>query len=89
MARVVDKLPPSRTGSGTEYPWHDWLDGRVWELTVGQDFVCKPESMRSLASSYAIKFGRSVRTRVSDDKTLLFIQARPIPQSDGQRPKEA
>lgn len=77
MARVVDKLPPSRKSTGPNYPWDEWLDGRVWELTVGEDFTGRIDSMRSAASNAAINIGRTVRTRVNREKTLLFIQNLP------------
>jgi len=90
MARVVDALPRSRAGGGAGpiYPWDEWLDGRVWELTAGEDFTIRIDSMRSSASSFSRKIGRTVRTRVNADKTLLFVQALPL-SPDGDPSKGA
>ena len=44
MARVVKEMPASTRGS--KYPWINWFDGKVWELTPGTDFDCNVDSMR-------------------------------------------
>jgi hypothetical protein len=51
-------------GHSSQYPWTDWLDGRVWYLRMGgTDFMCLPDSMGSQARTWATLMGKSVSTR--------------------------
>ena len=70
MARTVKEMPASTRGS--KYPWGDWFDGQVWELTPGKDFDCNVDSMRQQAYQAAGAAGVSVTTRERDEK--LYIQ---------------
>lgn len=55
------------------YPWEKWLDGSVWELTIGEDFKTSVQSFRSNAFYNAKIRGMKIRTIRKDDK--LIIQA--------------
>lgn len=74
MAEVVDEMP-SRAGRGQsqKYPWHEWLDGRVWKLTKGADFEVTVEIMRCAFHNKAKSRGlRVVTTSRGDD---LYVQS--------------
>ena len=60
MAKVVKTLAPH---AGRKYPWEEWLDGRVWELTAGKDFDVTIESFRSTAIGKAGDLGGKLHTR--------------------------
>jgi hypothetical protein len=62
MARKVEEFPDAP--SQARYPWDEWLDGDVWELTAGVDFNGKPESLRSVADVQAKKRGGRVQARL-------------------------
>lgn len=63
-------------GHSSQYPWTDWLDGRVWYLRMGgTDFMCLPASMGSQARTWASLMGKSVSTRLVYGGIL--IQAYP------------
>jgi len=60
MAEVLDALP-SRQNS--RYPWTDWFDGQVWEITHGEDFFVSVHSMRCQVTSAAARRGYLIETR--------------------------
>lgn len=55
------------------YPWHRWLDGRTWELTIGVDFTGDLGAFRTACHKYAGHNGLRMRTHVAG--SLLYIQA--------------
>jgi hypothetical protein len=73
MARQLDTFPslPSR-----QYPWEEWLDGAVWELTRGEDFSAKPATVISNARGQAKRRGGSLRTRLRGEpgREAIVIQ---------------
>jgi hypothetical protein len=74
VAEVVDKLPKSRRGGSSPfYPWAEWLDGRVWKLTQGEDFPSKPRIFGNMARASGARRGVKVETRVDGDD--LYIRA--------------
>lgn len=74
MARTLDRFPsmPGRT----QHPWSEYLDGRVWELTPGEDFTAKVPTFKASAQAQAKKRGGRVRTRTlrEGDRETLVIQ---------------
>ncbi len=66
MARVVDEFPEGPEQS--RYPWGQWLDGSIWELTHGEDFNGKPNTFRANARVQAKKRGGTIRARVVRDR---------------------
>ena len=79
MARKVDAFPEIPTSS--KYPWTEWFDGSVWELTHGDDFKGKPNSFKSMAKTRAKRLGGTVKTRLLKGRDgtpdRLYLQYRP------------
>ena len=73
MAKVVESFPRVSTHRDCIYPWDDWFDGQVWELTQGEDFQIKAHSMQSPIRSAARTRDLSVHICVRGDK--VYIQA--------------
>lgn len=71
MAKVVESLP--FTGKTSRYPWKEWFDGRVWQLTQGEDFSVSVESFRSTICASANRMHIKVVTRRKGKD--LYIQA--------------
>lgn len=67
------KNESERVNRKIRYPWDQWLDGDVWELTPGKDFTISVASFRSGAFYNAKIRGMKIRTARKDDK--LIIQA--------------
>jgi len=59
MAKKLEKFPDR---GKARYPWSEWLDGDPWELTKGEDFQCKPSTLRANAQTQAKKRNGRVRT---------------------------
>ena len=76
MARKVDVFPEFIAAN--RYPWEEWLDGDVWELSLGQDIKSNPRTFRSSAITQAKQRGGKVRTRLvktaPDDPGRLYVQ---------------
>lgn len=87
MAELVDSLPAAGRRSG--YPWHEWLDGRVWRLERGVDFEGTMQGMRSTVRQAGRRMGVLVKTRVERDhdkpgkpERWLYVQA--FPRDEGR-----
>jgi hypothetical protein len=69
MAKQVEEFPP-------RYKHRDWtplLDGSIWQLTRGEDFVNDPKTMRSTAIQAAKRAGLKLHTSIDGD--TITIQA--------------
>ena len=58
------------------YPWTEWFDGRIWQLTRGTDFRCQAQSMLSIAHAKGKKKRLKVLVACRGDQVIL--QARPL-----------
>lgn len=70
MAKVVKEIPPVKSARRM-YPWGKWLDGRVWQLTHGKDFVSKPNGMSQQVYAAAKKMGIKATTVVRGKNVYL------------------
>ena len=71
MAQRIERFPDAPVQSN--YPWDEWFDGSVWELTPGEDFKGKPATFRASAVAARGK----VRTRKvigPDGEERLYLQ---------------
>jgi hypothetical protein len=59
VARKLEQFPSPHK---SRYPWDEYLDGDVWELTVGEDFTSKLSTFRMNAKVQAKKRGGNVRS---------------------------
>lgn len=75
MAKVV-KGDLVSAGRPRKYPWEEWLDGRTWELTRGEDFTSNALAFRNQIYTRARDFGKLVSVTIVDDDTLR-MQGRP------------
>jgi hypothetical protein len=78
MPRRLDAFPPS---ASSRYPWDEYLDGSVWELTRGEDFQCSVSSFQGAARAQANRRRGTVRMRTrhaGDGREVVIMQfARP------------
>ncbi len=77
MAEVslLESLPTRTSGSSSKYD--EWLDGRVWKLSLSGDApkLKNMDSFRSSIGSRARTLGKKVETRLDgDDADVLLIQ---------------
>ena len=72
MAKKVSAWPTN--SSNTRYPWDQWLDGNIWELTKGSDLAQDSEHSRAQVYIAARNRGKKARTTRAGD--VLHIQAR-------------
>jgi hypothetical protein len=75
VAQRMDEFPDAPVQSN--YPWDEWFDGSVWELTPGEDFKGKPATFRASAVAQAARRDGKVRTRKiisPDGEERLYLQ---------------
>jgi len=58
-------------GKRSAYDWATLLDGRIHELTKGEDFACTAASFRNSARAAALKQDQRLRTAVVGDKVVI------------------
>ena len=63
--RTFDFEKPSEITSSekVQYPWDQWLDGDIWELHHGEDFMTHPLMMERIIRTRATTRGAKVRLR--------------------------
>ena len=54
MARVVATAPPPAVSA---YRWHQYADGRHWELQAGEDFTVSTREVVRAAKRWAVRNG--------------------------------
>lgn len=76
MARRLDALP-SRNNGRAIYPWGEWLDGSIWELTQGEDFTCALQGFRNMVHQAAHRRNLTAHIRMTGDKTIAIWTETP------------
>jgi hypothetical protein len=81
MARTLKRFDfPERHAANSRYPWDQWLDGQIWQITRGEDFDISTESMRVRLYPAAKARGGSIRTNVKGSTiTFQFTKNRKRP----------
>lgn len=93
MATKLDEFPAGGRG-GSRFPFDEWADGSVWQLTRGEhegaDFQQSTASMRAALYAAAKRRGMKVHTRSVRDGTneTLVVQflANPGGRDDAPTP---
>ncbi len=80
MASVLKNFTFPRLASAL--PWDKWLDGRIWELTEGEDFKVKIATMRLKAFAEAKKKGGKVRTNLRGNAIVIQFFTKTDPKND-------
>ena len=70
MAKVLKEFAFQRPGVSL-YPWHDWFDGQIWELTHGKDFNCVVVNFRSAVYVEAKRRGKKVRISLRENSVVI------------------
>ena len=76
MAQVINTMPEARKGRPPIYPWAEWLDGRVWVLTQGEDFSVSLQSMGVMVRDAAAKHGKKATVLRDTEAGTITLQAR-------------
>ena len=82
MAKVIEQhVPRQRSWTQSQYPWDEWLDGRSWLLTQGEDFECTIDSMgiairkaakaRGLGSEVLTHKAKGVDVEIAENQLLV------------------
>ena|ERR1700760_136591 len=77
--RIIDENTPplirNKRGRNPLYPWDEWLQhGKAVMLTEGEDFHCRPSSIRQQAYNRALdKHGRLTATMARTDEGIWTV----------------
>lgn len=74
MATKLDHFEftgPRSGGRTAKYPWDEWLDGGVWLLGCGTDYMVPTASFASLAYGTAEVRGLKLRAHCSDGGIII------------------
>lgn len=55
-----------------QYPWNEWLNGNIWQLTKDVDFKSKCECFRTNAYGVAKLRGLKVRTQIVGTDIIII-----------------
>jgi len=69
MAAVLKNFTFPRLAS--MLPWDKWLDGRIWQLTEGEDFKVQKVTLRQMAAIRARQKGGKIRTNIRGHTIVL------------------
>jgi hypothetical protein len=78
MATILPTYDWSESSKHTDkprtrlYPWPEWLDGRIRELTKGEDFDGPAASFANVARTTANRKGIKVRVRSLGESTVVL-----------------
>jgi hypothetical protein len=78
MATVLRSFDWSKVSRNSDsprsrsYPWHDWFDGRIWQLEPETDFDGPPHSLEKVIRSTATKQGIRVRIRITPEGNVVM-----------------
>jgi len=85
MAKKLDSYEFRSFGtSGSSYPWDDWADGSIWQLTKGEDFTAKPQTVAQQARKWAKANGFKVHVSAEKDGDKVVLQ---FVRKDAETPK--
>jgi len=92
MPQLLNSFPESRrkqaTGRKSNFPWDDWLDGRIWQLSMAEDFIMTPSAFTTIAARAALLRGLALRL-VETSRTEVALQAQRVSWEDDWRPFSA
>lgn len=76
MAKVLKSFD-FKTGvaSASKYPWNEWLDGRIWEITQGEDYSIKPISMAQNVWKAARDNGKASKIKIIGNRIVFKARA--------------
>jgi hypothetical protein len=78
MATVLRTFDWSRVSRNSDsprtrvYPWHEWFDGRIWQLEPEVDFDGPAYSLEKVIRSTATKQGYRVRVRITPEGNVVM-----------------
>lgn len=71
MAEVLKEHKWRPVSGLPAYPWNKWLDGQVWRIEGGVDFLCSPETFLKQAMAECHRKGIAFRAeRINQDVVI-------------------
>ena len=95
--KAFDFNQPSEltTSEKANYPWEDWFDGDIWQITQGEDFETHPLMMERIIRTRASAPTRKAKVRVKhqplngDPWGIIVLQRTDIDGPNEIKRKEA
>jgi|APSaa5957512535_1039671.scaffolds.fasta_scaffold24847_2 hypothetical protein len=74
MANMVEHMPDEYE-TRRKYDWNRWLDGNVWELKEGEDFIVPLRSIAAQAYQAANRRGLGISVSVNSNEGWVRVRA--------------
>lgn len=93
MARTISEYLFQNRGQlqtgKAKYPWDEWTNGEIWEITRGVDYNPEPRRMRMRLYNRAQRYGLKVQVNVIGDR-IIFVFSAPstTPQEEVMKVKQ-
>lgn len=81
MAKVLESFSFDG-GRRRLYPWHDWLDGRIWKLRSGKDFRPTARLFRKSLGAIGVRYKKRLHTSVVIEGGVEYVVMQAYPASD-------
>lgn len=80
MAEVLDQWPSITRTRSSKYPWSDWSNGAIWQVTAGADFDSSLKTFVQGLYAYAKRHDLKVEVRADNDQNLAAFRFVPKAQ---------
>ena len=67
MAKKLKSFEFTGRRGNRKYPWEEWTNGEVWEVTAFKDFDCSTGSFAQAAYQQARRMGKKVRVFMKNE----------------------
>jgi len=74
---MAEKLESFPFRGVSKYHWDTWLDGSIWKITQGKDFMTSPGSIRCSVIAAAKRRGLQVITHVNKNEVVFQVKIKP------------
>jgi len=72
MAIRIDSMPVTTRTRKSIYPWDEWTDGSIWQVTEGEDFTSSPKTFVQGCYAHAKRHGLKVEVRSVGESVVVF-----------------
>lgn len=77
MAKVLKKFDFTPRGPQAIYPWSEWLNGKLWQLTEGEDYTCKTQTLVTMAKNQVGSKGQELKFQKVEGGVVIQCEGEP------------
>lgn len=77
MAEIIEQWPTITRTRKSIYPWDEWTDGQIRQVTEGSDFVSSLKTFVQGLYAYAARHGAKVEVRTAPSDGVVAFRFVP------------